>query len=158
MQGQVVALSTLGIKTASVPETLHRLLAGPYGEIATRMPVQALVGSLVGAGTGQLADKPGKGAILGALSGTLGGLAVGSAPKIREALIKRLSQKTAARIAPILVRQRKDPFQEIHRRLNQAFKLKEPKFDISALLKRQLNNPFKQPQLQLGGKTPPLRI
>jgi hypothetical protein len=59
---------------------------------------------------------------------------------------------------PIEVRQRKDPFQEIHRRLNQTFKLKMPKFDVSAHLKRLFNSPFKQPRLQMSGKTPAVRM
>ena len=66
--------------------------------------------------------------------------------------------KLASSPNPIEVRQRKDPFQEIHRRLNQTFKLKMPKFDVSAHLKRLFNSPFKQPQLQMSGKSPPVRM
>jgi hypothetical protein len=33
-----------------------------------------------------------------------------------------------------------------------------PKFDLSAHLKRMLNNPFKQPTAMLGGKLQPLKV
>lgn len=59
---------------------------------------------------------------------------------------------------PLLVRQRKDPFTEIHRKINKAFNIKMPKFDMGALLKRQVNNPLRQPRLHLSGKTPPLKM
>lgn len=61
-------------------------------------------------------------------------------------------------LTTVLVRQRKDPFTEIHRRLNQAFRIKTPKFDMNAQLKRMMTNPFKQPTLMLSGKLRPLRI
>ncbi|MGD9209128.1 MAG: hypothetical protein PVI90_00055 [Desulfobacteraceae bacterium] len=70
---------------------------------------------------------------------------------------KTLGLKYAA-VAPILVKQRKDPLSEIHHRLARVFKLKTPKFDMSALLKRALRNPFKQPRLHLSGKLPPLKM
>lgn len=63
-----------------------------------------------------------------------------------------------ANVTPILVRQRVDPLTQIHRKLSRVFKLKMPKFDISALLKRQLANPFKQPRRHLSGKIPPLKL
>ena len=84
-QGKYAALETLQPK-------LLRLLKGPYGEIATRIPVQAGFGALAGTATGSLSDHPGSGAIIGALGGGLGGLAVGSAPKLRELLIKQLTK------------------------------------------------------------------
>ena len=65
--------------------------------------------------------------------------------------IKEASMRT------VLVRQRKDPFSEIYRRLTQAFKVKMPKFDVTAQLNRLLQNPFKQPTAQLSGKFRSLR-
>ncbi len=59
---------------------------------------------------------------------------------------------------PLHLRHRKDPFQEIHRRIARAFRLKMPKFDIAALMKRLLRNPFRQPTLQIGGKMPYLKF
>lgn len=59
---------------------------------------------------------------------------------------------------PLLVRQRKDPFTEIHRKVNRALNIKMPKFDMGALLKRQINNPLRQPRLHLSGKTPALKM
>ena len=68
-----------------------RLLQGPYGEYAARFPVQAGMGALAGAATGQLhSEKPGKGALLGALTGGMGGLAVAAAPHLRGKLIRAL--------------------------------------------------------------------
>lgn len=63
-----------------------------------------------------------------------------------------------AGLRTVLVRQRKDPFQEIYRRLRLAFKVKTPKFDLTAHLKRLMNNPFKQPTAMLSGKLRPLRM
>ncbi len=59
---------------------------------------------------------------------------------------------------PLLVRQRKNPFTEIHHKINKAFRVKMPKFDMGALLKRQVSNPLKQPRLHISGKTPPLKM
>lgn len=61
-------------------------------------------------------------------------------------------------VAKIPVKQRKDPYAEIHRRIRKAFRLKMPKFDMSKLMKRLLTNPLRQPQKQLSGKTPPLKV
>jgi hypothetical protein len=77
---------------------------------------------------------------------------VGSDAAFDELGIKEASLRT------VLVRQRKDPLQEIYRRLAQVFKVKTPKFDLAAHLKRLLNNPFKQPSLMMAGKLKPLRI
>ena len=71
--------------------------------------------------------------------------------------LETLGLKLAA-AQPLLVRQRADPFTEIHRKVNQTFKVKMPKFDMGALLKRQVNNPLKQPRLHLSGKTPALKM
>lgn len=71
--------------------------------------------------------------------------------------LETLGVKLAAARA-LLARQRKDPFTEIHRKITQAFKIKMPKFDLGALLKRQTNNPLKQPRLHLSGKTPALKM
>ena len=69
----------------------RRLLEGPYGEYLARFPVQAGMGGLAGAATGQLhSEQPGKGALLGALSGGMGGLAVAGAPHLRGKLIRAL--------------------------------------------------------------------
>lgn len=76
----------------------------------------------------------------------------------RQAALSDLGLVKTATPQPIPVRQRKDPFQEIHRRLKQTFKVKVPKFDVSAHLKRLFNNPFKQPRLQMSGKSPPVRM
>ena len=75
----------------------------------------------------------------------------------RQAALHELGIKEAS-LTTVLVRQRKDPFTEIHRRIAKAFRIKTPKFDMSAQLKRLLNNPFKQPTLMLSGKMRPLRI
>lgn len=71
--------------------------------------------------------------------------------------LESLGMKTAD-ANPLLVRQRKDPFTEIHRKTKAALKLKMPKFDMGALLARQVNNPLKQPRLHLSGKTPALKM
>ena len=55
------------------------------------------------------------------------------------------------------VRQRKDPYTEIHRRLQRVFKLKMPKFDFAKLIARLLKSPFRQIGMQLAGKGRPLR-
>ena len=55
------------------------------------------------------------------------------------------------------IRALKDPYVDLHRKLLTAFKMKTPKFDFSALIKRMLNNPFKQPQAHIAGKWPGLR-
>lgn len=69
----------------------RRLLEGPYGEYVARFPVQAGMGGLAGAATGQLhSEQPGKGALLGALTGGMGGLAVAAAPHLRGKLIRAL--------------------------------------------------------------------
>lgn len=75
----------------------------------------------------------------------------------QDAALEELGIKEAG-LRTILVRQRKDPFTEIYRRITKAFKIKMPKFDISAQLKRLLNNPFKQPSAMLAGKIRPLRM
>lgn len=62
-----------------------------------------------------------------------------------------------ARVAPLLMRQRRSPFAEIARRLARAFKLKMPKFDLTKLLARLFKNPFRLPGRQLGGKFPVLK-
>jgi hypothetical protein len=63
-----------------------------------------------------------------------------------------------ASLRTVLVRQRKDPLSEIHRRIAQLFKVKTPKFDVTAQLARLLNNPFKQPTAMLSGKLQPLKV
>jgi hypothetical protein len=83
------------LKTAAHPlaEWFRRILEGPHGELVARVPVQASMGALGGAAAGQLySNHPGRGALLGAMTGGLGGLAVASAPRLREALIKRLTR------------------------------------------------------------------
>jgi hypothetical protein len=75
----------------------------------------------------------------------------------RAAALNELGIKEAS-LTTISVRQRTDPFSEIHRRLNQAFRIKTPKFDMNAQLKRMMNNPFKLPTAMLAGKMRPLRI
>lgn len=65
-------------------------------------------------------------------------------------------EKTA--LTQVGVSYRKDPFTEIHHRITQAFKVRMPKFDVSAQLNRLMQNPFKQPTMQLAGKFRPLRI
>lgn len=74
----------------------------------------------------------------------------------RDTALHELGIKVAT--SNVLVRQRKDPFSEIHRRIAQTFKIKTPKFDLAAHLKRMMNNPFKQPTAMLSGKLRPLRI
>lgn len=158
--GQHAALEKLGVSTAGMREAvLNALKSKQYGEVLTRVPVQAAVGGVLGAGTGSLSDNPWQGAGLGVLGGVGGGIAISAAPQLRNMLIKRLQQSTkVADARPLMVRQRVDPFTEIHRKTNQVFKLKMPKFDMGALLARQINNPLKQPRLHLSGKTPPLRM
>jgi hypothetical protein len=75
----------------------------------------------------------------------------------QHAALDALSIKEAS-MRTVLVRSRKDPFAEIYRRLAQTFKVKTPKFDLSAHLKRLMNNPFKQPTTTLGGKLQPLKM
>ncbi len=77
--------------TAPLREWFLRLMRGPYGETITRIPVQAGMGALAGGATGQLhSEKPVQGALLGALSGGMGGLAVAGAPQLRRKLIRTL--------------------------------------------------------------------
>lgn len=73
------------------------------------------------------------------------------------AALDALGIKEAA-MRTILVRQRKDPFQEFYRRVNRAFRIKTPKFDMTALLKRLMNNPFGRVTAMLAGKMRPLRM
>jgi len=68
-----------------------------------------------------------------------------------------LTNVKTARVIPLLMRQRKNPFLEITRRINRAFKLKMPKFDLTKLLARLFRNPFRIPGRQLGGKFPVLK-
>jgi hypothetical protein len=75
----------------------------------------------------------------------------------RDTAFNELGIKEAS-LRTVLVRQRKDPLQEIYRRLARVFKVKTPKFDLSAHLKRLMNNPFKQPTLMLSGKLKALRM
>lgn len=75
----------------------------------------------------------------------------------RQQALAELGLVKEAKVAPLLLRQRKSPFAEIQRRITRAFKIKMPKFDMTALLARLLRNPFRQPQLHLSGKTPPLK-
>lgn len=56
------------------------------------------------------------------------------------------------------VRRRPDPFVHIQKKLKRVFKLKIPKFDMTALMKRLFRNPFRIPQKQISGKTPPIKI
>lgn len=63
-----------------------------------------------------------------------------------------------ARVLPLLVKARKNPFMEIHRKIKRLFKLKLPKFDMNKILKRLFRNPFRIPQRQLSGKMPPLKM
>jgi len=63
-----------------------------------------------------------------------------------------------AKVLPLLVKARKNPFMEIHRKIKRLFKLKMPKFDMNKLLSRMFRNPFRIPQRQLSGKTPPLKM
>ena len=91
------ACDQLGLtKEARAPlrEWFLRTLRGPYGELATRIPVQAIMGGLGGAAAGELhSGHPGSGAALGTLSGGLGGLAVAGAPKLRKRIIEALVRK-----------------------------------------------------------------
>lgn len=63
-----------------------------------------------------------------------------------------------AKVMPIMVRARKNPFVEIHRRINRAFRLRLPKFDLTRLLKRMLRNPFSIPRRQMSGSGRPIRM
>lgn len=94
-EGMYSALRTVGIKVASAGEALLKLLKSPtYGEYATRIPVQATMGGVLGGLSGSLSEHPGKGALIGALGGAGSGLAIAAAPKLRAALIQRLSRPT----------------------------------------------------------------
>lgn len=57
-----------------------------------------------------------------------------------------------------MMRQRKDPFQELHHKLKAALQIKMPKFDMAAQMQRLLGNPLKQPQLHIGGKGPTMVV
>jgi len=72
--------------------------------------------------------------------------------------LQQLNLVKTAKVAPLLVRRRKDPYQEIYRRINRAFKLKMPKFDMSKLLARMLRSPYIQPRKHLSGKGPVLKM
>lgn len=52
----------------------------------------------------------------------------------------------------------RDPFNDYHKKIDRAFRIKTPKFDMSAMMKRLLNNPFKQPQAQMAGLGPGLKV
>ena len=78
--------------------------------------------------------------------------AAGEAAALDALGIKEASMRT------VLMRTRKDPFQEIHKRLQRAFNIKTPKFDMTALLKRMMNNPFGRVTKMLGGNLQPLRV
>lgn len=56
------------------------------------------------------------------------------------------------------VRRRPDPFISIQKKLKKVFKLKIPKFDMTALMKRLFRNPFRIPQKQISGKSPPIKL
>ena len=68
--------------------------------------------------------------------------------------LQSLGIKTASGLG---MRAARDPFMDLTRKLRTAFVIKTPKFDFSALIKRMLNNPFKQPQAHIAGKWPGLR-
>jgi len=75
----------------------------------------------------------------------------------RQAALNALGlQKTA--LTQVGISQRKDPFNEIHKRTTEAFKIRMPKFDVTAQLNRLMQNPFKQPTAQLSGKMKPLKV
>jgi hypothetical protein len=86
------ALEKLGATKLAVGlrKKLIKALQGQHGELMTRVPVQAAMGGLAGAGTGSMSDHTLEGALLGTLTGGLGGVAVAGAPKIRSAAIKKL--------------------------------------------------------------------
>ena len=75
----------------------------------------------------------------------------------RQAALDELGlQKTA--LTQVGISQGKDPFNEIHKRTTEAFKIRMPEFNVSKQLNRLMKNPFKQPTAQLGGKMNPLRV
>lgn len=76
----------------------------------------------------------------------------------RSSALSELGLVKTATPAPVAVRQRKDPFTELHRKIQKAFKLKMPKFDLTAHMKRLMNNPLKQPRLHLSGKGPAVKM
>jgi len=73
------------------------------------------------------------------------------------ALVALGLSKTAAP-APIAIRQRKDPFTEVHNKIKKVLQVKMPNFDMAASLKRVMGNPLKQPRLHLSGNGPAMRI
>lgn len=98
--GVQAAMEKIGLRLptglpASLRARMLESLTGPYGEYLTRIPIQAGVGGVLGAGTGALADHPWKGALLGALGGAGAGLAVAGAPHLRRSLIQRLQPGVA---------------------------------------------------------------
>jgi hypothetical protein len=63
--------------------------------------------------------------------------------------------KTAAGLG---LRTPRDPLIDVTKKLKKALTIKTPKFDFSALVKRLLNNPLKQPQAHIAGKWPGLKL
>jgi len=88
--GRLFALQQLGLeKTAN----LAKLLKGPYGDLAVRLPFQAGTSAIGGMGIAHMTDHPlSSGARTGAITGTLGGLTLAAIPAARAKLIKLLSK------------------------------------------------------------------
>jgi len=76
----------------------------------------------------------------------------------RQTAYKQGSYAAMRKLGGLTTRGIKDPFKEIHRQQTQAFKVKMPEMDTSKMLKRLFNNPFSQPQKQLTGQWPGLRV
>lgn len=73
----------------------------------------------------------------------------------RQQALQDLGIKTAAGLG---LRAPRDPLIDVTKKLQKAFAIKQPKFDFSALVKRLLNNPLKQPQAHIAGKWPGLKL
>jgi hypothetical protein len=120
------------------------------------------MGALAGAATGLAYGDEDikKDIVIGALLGIPSAVAATSAPELRQHIINRLhtannlAMKTGA-MRGIPVRYRKSPFYEIARRIAKAFRLRVPKINVEAQLKRLFRNPFR---LRRGGMLGKLKI
>ena len=67
-------------------------------------------------------------------------------------------QDALEKLGGLTMRESQSPFREIHRQLDQAFKINAPEMDVSKLLARLFKNPFSQPQKHISGQWPGLRV
>lgn len=68
-----------------------------------------------------------------------------------------LGVKTAG-MTMVSISRKLSPASEFHKKLQTAFRIKTPKFDVSAMMKRLLNNPFGPVTKLLSGELKPLKV